>query len=262
MKVRLGTLRQLIRECACAGMSETDERMVGDGEGPGEPIDRNDFDMASHLTADIEGLTLGEPPGTDTVKESARLNREIRRYMLQEAEELPDADVDSEVGGDDLGGEGGTGDAGSGEASTGFYTAFDQERDHNSTWYASPGQAAGSAGDPYRSEDPKAQLGFTSGEDTPTTLAPPIWQLSAGSDTSKVLGANAKPDSGGVDSGNGSEDSEAPGGPEGEDGDDSEGAEDSDETEGEESSGGGDDDRDDGQDVRTDPKDTATQKRK
>jgi len=263
VKVRFGLLREYIQEALFReeawvpgrwmpgdgepvdpdelGMDETDDRMVGDGEGPGENPDRNDFDMADHLRGDEEKTSLGSPPD-ETMRETAQLRREMQQYFLQEQSkdseepEAPDAPVDGSAGA------AATGENGSGTnaaaAPTGFYTPFDMDRDHSSTWYKSPGQPAGGSGDPFRSEDPYTQLGFhppagpadpvashpaVDGEEGASArLAPPIWQLSAGSDTSKVLGANAKGDSGGVDSGGESETS-APGGEVG--GEDAEGDE-------------------------------------
>lgn len=249
MKVRLGTLRLFIQEVLVEqswvpgrwspdlgepvsdddleAMGEVDDRMVGDGIGGSED------DISDHLKADEKGQTLGDPPD-ETIREHLSLSRELRRYFLQEQEDQDSgtepADGSSAPPGSE--GEDAVG-GGTSAAPQGFYTPFDMERDHSATWYRSPGQAAGTGGDPYRSEDPHAQLGFhapgSDGESKP--LAPPIWQLSAGSDTSKVLGANAKADSGGVDSGDGSKESEAPGG-------DVDAGEEGDEAEGEESGSG------------------------
>lgn len=240
MKVRLGTLRLFISEVIAEqawvpgrwdprqgkslgpedleAMGETDDRMVGDGA---------EDDIADHLKGDEGGRSLGNPPD-ETMREHAYLARELRRYFLQEAEDdKQDSDAEpadgssAPPGAEDAGGDG----KGESAAPTGFYTPFDMNKDHSSTWYRSPGQPMGTAGDMFRSEDPHAQLGFhpPGGSKEGTPLAPPIWQLSAGSDTSKVLGANAKPDSGGVDSGDGSKESEAPGSDA--DGDEAEGEE-------------------------------------
>lgn len=93
----------------------------------------------------------------------------------------------------------------------GFYTSFDMSKDHTSAWYRSPGQPQGTAGDPYRDEDPAMQIGMKA-DAGGSPLAPQIWQLTAGSDTSNVLGANAKPSSDNVGSEDGSEEEvEAPG---------------------------------------------------
>lgn len=204
MRIRLGALRRFLRET----LGETDERMVGDGAGD---------DIAAHLRSNEEGLSLGDP-----VQEAGALNAEIGRYLLQEDD---DQDASAET----------TGGSSAPAAPTGFYTPFDMEKDHSSTWYRSPGRAAGTSGDPYRSEDPHTQLGFHApGSDgEAATLAPPIWQLTAGSDTSKVLGANAKPDAGGVGSDGESEEGEEGQGLEG-----GEPGEEGDEAEGEESSSG------------------------
>lgn len=249
MKVRLGALRAFLREVALLeqasvpgrwdprhgvpvddeeleAMDETDERMVGDGA---------EDDIAPHLRSKEDGLALGDPF-------QENVNAEIREYLMQEAlgPEMPDAeaaltgDKESDEASGDEAGSGGDAAGAETSAPAGFYTAFDMDRDHSATWYRSPGQPAGTGGDPFRSEDPHARLGFhpPGGQSEGEPLAPPIWQLSAGSDTSKVLGANAKPDSGGVDSGNGSKESEAPGGNSeegegdaGEDGDEGEGEE-------------------------------------
>lgn len=208
MRVRLGTLRELLREVLLAeqaivpargvptqvddheAMGETDERMLGD-EGNG--------DIAPHLRSDDDGLTLGDP-----VEES--VNAEIRKYLMQEVEDdqqQPPEGEEAAAGAGAAGGAEATSSGSETSAPTGFYVPFDMERDHSATWYRSPGRAAGTDGDPFRGEDPHSQLGFhppkpndttshpaSAGE--PVQLAPPIWQLSAGSDTSKVLGANAK----------------------------------------------------------------------
>lgn len=108
-------------------------------------------------------------------------------------------------------------------AAVGFYAPFDMGRDHTGDtgagpWYRSPGQPAGSAGDPGRGPDAYAQLGFhpsagaTGETGVQARLAPPIWQLAAGSDTSSVLGAGARAP---ADSA-GSTDGEAAGSSEGE----------------------------------------------
>lgn len=124
-------------------------------------------------------------------------------------------------------------------AHVGAYTPFDMERDHTGRstmpWYRSPGLPAGGDGDPGRAADPHAYLGMhpPAAQGDPTSappaatgqtgasarLAPPIWQLSAGSDTSKVLGANARPATPEVPSGDGTEEDEV-----GPDGDAEEGA--------------------------------------
>ena len=177
------------------GMGETDARMVGDDVGAGgiQPED-GDFDISDHLRGDDEKISLGDAPD-ETMMES--LDDDLRSYFLQEAE----------------GGSATQTDTVEPAPATGFYTPFDMTRDHtgtddlSSTWYRSPGRAAGADGDAGRPSDPHAYLGFhppkagadptasppaTGGETgTSARLAPPIWQLSAGSDTSKVLGANA-----------------------------------------------------------------------
>ena len=185
MKVRLGLLREFLREALLEqawvpgrwdprsgepvdaddlqAMGETDDRMEGDGAGPSSAPE--DDDVAQHLRSEEEGMSLG-----DQVEEG--LNAAIRQYLTQEATE-------------------------GGGGPTGFYAPFDMERDHSATWYRSPGQPMGAGGDPFRSEDSNAQLGFHApGNEETASLAPPIWQLTAGSDTSKVLGAGAKPDTG------------------------------------------------------------------
>jgi hypothetical protein len=209
------------------GMGETDARMVGDDVGAGgiQPED-GDFDISDHLRGDEEKVSLGDAPD-ETMMES--IDDELRAYFLQEAESAggpPETDTVTPA------------------PATGFYTPFDMARDHtgtddlSSTWYRSPGRAAGGDGDPSRPSDPHAYLGFhppkagndptasppAAGGETGTSarLAPPIWQLSAGSDTSKVLGANAKAAPAGGESGDESEEAQA-----GEDGDlDGDGTED------------------------------------
>ena len=258
MKVRLGELRRFLRKTIQEqawvpgrwypsegepvdpadaerlgdplGMAEIDEldqadaRMLGDGKGPSED---EDYDIADHLRGDEEKTSLGDPPD-ETIREATDLNREIRQYILQEGP--PGAGMVDPIG------------------AKGFYSDFDMEKDHgtgedlSATWYKSPGRPQGTEGDPFRGEDPHAQLGFhpPKGSQDPTAsppavdgeegatarLAPPIWQLSAGGDTSKVLGANAKPDTGGEESGDESE--------EGEEGSEAEPGAEGDEAEGEE----------------------------
>lgn len=275
MKVRLGTLRQflhealLLEECGCSTnrwlpsdeLEETDDRMVGDNAGPGEPDE--DHDIAAHLRTDADEPWLGDA-----------LQKEIRQYFLQEDAQQGDSQDSSKPGEVDPATSPDSNPTSS--DTNGFYTSFDMARDHtgdtSSTWYRSPGQEPGSAGDPFRSEDPYAQLGFhppKTGNATPpgadggegTQLAPPIWQLSAGGDTSKVLGANAKPASGGGESSDGSKESEAPGGTDGDDGNESENSEESGETEGEESRGSDSRDSEDGQDVQSDSRQAKTRQR-
>ena len=205
MKIRLGDLRRLLRE--------TDAHMMGDnkGNGLGDPENSDDaLDIAKHLrTTDVDD-TMGTPPkeemGSLALAENLEMpfwmRRELKAFFLQEE---PAAASGSDP-----------------RDAKGFYAPFDMTKDHTGTddptdaWYRSPGRAAGGDGDPFRGSDPYAQLGFhpPAAQNDPTTTppsvsgeegiaarrTPPIWQLSAGSDTSKVLGANAKPDSGGVDS--------------------------------------------------------------
>jgi hypothetical protein len=213
MKVRLRILREYIREQAWMpgrwlpsdgepvsgpeserldpGVSESDARIEGDDRGPGG---NPDDDVAEHLVDDEEGRGLGDP-----VAESLGLELEFLDFFLQE---------------------GPAGASGSDPRDAkGAYAPFDMVRDHtgtddiSATWYRSPGREAGTSGDPYRGEDPNAQIGMHPKDTDPTTTppaaagtggiaarrAPAIWQLSAGSDTSKVLGADAKPSSGGDD---------------------------------------------------------------
>ena len=196
------------------GMDETDARMQGDGLGPTEEDPNDDgIEIADHLRGDEEKTSLGDPPD-ETMEES--LSTDIRDFLLQEEPAAAGA-VDP-------------------REPKGFYTPFDMTRDHtgtddlSATWYRSPGRQAGGDGDPFRSSDPHAQLGFhpPKAQNDPTAsppaadgeigtaarLAPPIWQLSAGGDTSKVLGANAKADTGGGESedGQGEEDAGGEGG--------------------------------------------------
>lgn len=220
MKVRLGTLRLFIREVVLVDeMNQVDDRMIGDGA---------DDDISDHLKDGEDGQSLGNSPD-ETMREHDDLSRELQLYFLQEDVEQQNSDAEPADGTSEPPGNGGEAESGGSApaGAAGFYTPFDKERDHSATWYRSPGQAAGTAGDPFRSEDPHAQLGFhppgSDGESKP--LAPPIWQLSAGSDTSKVLGANAKAGAGGGQSGDGSKESEAPGGTGAEEGDEAEGEE-------------------------------------
>jgi hypothetical protein len=203
-------------------VDETDDRMMDDDEGPGmpDPDEPDDLDIADHLRGDEEKTSLGDPPD-ETMETEVWLKAAIDSYMLQENP------------------------AGAGMVDPtvvrGAYSDFDMNSDHmgtddlSATWYRSPGREPGGDGDPFRGPDPHAQLGFhpPKAQSDPTAsppgadgeegvasrLAPPIWQLSAGSDTSKVLGANAKADTGGVESGDepeeGAEGEEGQGGEEG-----------------------------------------------
>jgi hypothetical protein len=225
MRIRLGDLRRLLREEAMVpgrwyggeepegydrervgdplGMDETDERFEDDGlgngvEDPNEP-EFND-DMAKHLRGDEEKLCLGSPDPEDRTDEN--VNYEIARFMLQEE---PAAASGSDPRG-----------------AKGFYKPFDMVNDHtgtdnpNDTWYRSPGREPGGDGDPFRGPDPYSQLGFhpPAAQKDPVTSppavdgeegiaarrTPEIWQLNGGSDTSKMLGANAHASSDGVGS--------------------------------------------------------------
>ncbi len=200
MKVRLGALRKFLHEALdnvdrlgeSDDLDETDLRMMGDDKGPGDG-ELDGEKMADHLRGNEEKRALGDPP-SETMGE-ALLRRELKKFFMQE---------------------GPAGASGSDPREPrGSYSTFDMARDHgdaeglSSPWYKSPGRPAGEDGDPYRSADPYSQLGFhppkagadptasppgAGGEQgTQARLAPPIWQLSAGSDTSSVLGANAHP---------------------------------------------------------------------
>lgn len=145
-------------------------------------------------------LVLAEAMG---LSDEETLVIDMRHFFLQEADDAVPAHV-------------------------GAYAPFDMERDHtgraSTPWYRSPGLPAGGDGDPGRTADAHAYLGMhapAAGEDptasppaaggqtgTAARLAPPIWQLSAGSDTSKVLGANARPAPAGVPSEDGTEEDE------------------------------------------------------
>jgi len=176
------------------------------------------MEIADHLRGTDEKQALGDPPD-ETVGE-ALLRRELKRFFLQE---------------------GPAGASGSDPREPkGAYSAFDMDRDHgdvdrlSSPWYKSPGRPAGEDGDPFRGPDPYSQLGFhppKAGADPVASppgadgeqgvqarLAPPIWQLTAGGDTSSVLGANAHPTSNEVGSDGEPEEGEEGDGPEGEDG--------------------------------------------
>ena len=221
MKIRLGTLRRILREeimprggrsattdsdaqvpghlpnelPGSASLEETDEQVVGDGLGNGEKdpneFDKGEGDIAQHLRGDEDKTSLGDPPD-DVMEEIDRLHTEIRRYMLQE---YPSG-------------------AGMVDPTTeplGAYSKFDMTKDHtgtdnpSSTWYRSPGREQGTEGDPFRVGDPMSRLGFHPPNKKDTTShpavngeegiasrrAPEIWQLSGGGDTSKMLGANA-----------------------------------------------------------------------
>lgn len=174
MKIRFGLLKRYLNE-VLSGMEETDARTVGDDAGPSD--ENNDMKMSDHLMGDENKTGLGDH-ADGTVDEST-FQDDLHAFFLQEAEE-------------------GGGEAAPVASSPGFYTPFDMVKDHtgtedpNSTWYRSPGREPGADGDPGRSADPYVQLGMHSAKDG-EHLAPQIWQLTAGSDTSAVLGANAKP---------------------------------------------------------------------
>lgn len=200
------------------GLDETDDRTVGDGDGEGgidDPDTNPEGKMAPHLRTD-DDTSLGSPPEERPNKgfyESTWLNREIKRFMLQENPA-------------------GAGMVDPVKPPHGFYSDFDAVKDHGDVakmqgaWYRSPGREPGGEGDPFRGEDANAQLGFhpPAGENTPDAAppetmgmagvaarrAPPEWTLNAGSDTSKVLGAGAKPSDGAgsmdSDSGEGGDD--------------------------------------------------------
>jgi hypothetical protein len=195
-----------------AGMDEADERMENDGLGNGvtDPNDPDyDFDISDHLRGDNEKVTLGNPPD-ETMGEW--LSHEIRGYLLQEEPAIAAITADP-------------------TDTRGAYTPYDAVKDHtgtddlSSTWYKSPGREPGTDGDPFRGPDPHAQLGFhppaaqndpvasppaADGEEgVAARRAPPIWQLNGGSDTSKMLGADAHDPASGVGSGDGSEAEEA-----------------------------------------------------
>lgn len=209
-------------------LEETDDRMIGDGKGNGIPDptdDEDDLKMSPHLKGDDEKTSLGDPPEEKPEAlfgETVSLNREIKRYLMQE---YP---------------------AGAGmvdpiEPPKGFYSDYDAERDHGSPeqiqgmWYATPGRPMGTEGDPFRPEDPASTLKMHNAESDPTTThpavsgeegfaalrVPPIGALTGGGDTSKMLGANAKP--GAVDVGSEDDESEEGEAGEGEDADGDEG---------------------------------------
>jgi hypothetical protein len=191
--------------------NETDDRTVGDAAGEGgidEPDTNPEGRMAPHLRTD-DTTSLGSPPEerpNASFYESTWLNREIKRFMLQENPS-------------------GAGMVDPTKPPMGAYSDFDMAKDHGDVakmqgaWYRSPGQEPGGAGDPFRGHDANAQLGFhpPAGDKNPDAAppetmgmagiaarrAPPEWTLNAGSDTSKVLGAGAKPtdgEGGGTDS--------------------------------------------------------------
>lgn len=203
MKIRLGTLRRLIREEAWVpgrpmvgdgdsmspddvsrlgepdgmpAVDETDDRMEGDGKGNGfvDPDEPND-DMAGHLRTGEEKVALGDP--TD-------VNEDIARFFLQEQDDQGTQSPPGEPAGATGPDRAGSATSSSADAAKalqrGFYTDFDMTRDHtgtddlSSTWYRSPGRPAGGDGDPFRSADPYAQLGFhpPAGPDDPGTAPP------------------------------------------------------------------------------------------
>ena len=194
-------------------LGETDgftmEDDLGNGEKDRNDPDSDDFKIAQHLRGDDEKLSLGDPPDNDVMKdqkEARELNAEIRAYLLQEypvGAGMVDPTKDPK----------------------GFYTDFNMEKDHHTgadiqgVWYKSPGQAPGTAGDPFRVEDPHSRLGFhppphkdttshpaVSGEKGADALrAPGIWQLTGGSDTSQMLGPSVKGSSAEVPSEDGTE---------------------------------------------------------
>lgn len=223
-----------------SGMDETDDRMEGDGKGNGLPDPKTgdeENEISDHLRTGEEKTSLGDPPEEEPHHsiwdEGANwLNQEIKRFMLQE---YP---------------------AGAGAVDPrdpkGFYSDFDMAKDHgdgdsiHGFWSGSPARAAGTDGDPFRSDDPYAQMGFhspqgpTDGTTPPAVSgeegvaarkAPEEWTLNAGSDTSKVLGPGAKPPSSVVGS-----DEEG-----GEEGDESQEGEEGSEGEGDESGDSGTD---------------------
>jgi len=200
-------------------LGETDGFNIGDNLGNGEK-DRNDpdsddFRISAHLRGDDEKLSLGDPPDNEVMKdvqEATMLNREIKRYMLQEYPA-------------------GAGMVDPTKDPKGFYTNYDPVKDHtgtddlSATWYKSPGQQKGTAGDPFRTEDPASRLGFhppdrrdstshpaVNGEEgNASRRAPEIWQLSGGGDTSTMLGPSAKAPASDVGSGDGEEGEEGEG---------------------------------------------------
>jgi len=224
-------------------LDETDDRMIGDGKGNGipDPDDSDDdLKMSPHLKGDEEKTSLGSPPEEKPEKgfygESVMplwLRYEIREFFKQEKHLLLEYPP-------------GAGMVDPTTEPKGFYTDFDMSRDHHDGedidgfWYASPARPMGTNGDFRREEDPQAQLKMHPRDNDPTTVhpsvmgmdgvasrrAPEIPELSGGSDTSKMLGANAKPGGGDVDSEGEPE--------EGEEGEDGEAAADAAQGEGEE----------------------------
>jgi hypothetical protein len=192
------------------GIDETDARMVDDdrGNGVGDPNDPDDIDIADHLRGDEEKTSLGDPPDETIEEELAFVSA-----LLKEDPAVASGSDPTDV--------------------HGLYTPFDMTRDHmgtddlSATWYRSPGREPGGDGDPFRGPDPNVQLGFhtTRAQDDPAASppavdgdkgiaarqTPPIWQLSGGSDTSAMLGANAKDPSASVDSESESEEEKEPG---------------------------------------------------
>jgi len=157
MKIKLGALRKIVFETLAL---ETDERMMGDGATNG--FDDLGFPDSIALHLDSKRAGLGDDNADDDI-----VAHEIKEFFLQEQ----DASSDDEQA---------TPTPGKAPEIKGFYTPFDMAKDHmgtdnfHGTWYKSPGQPAGAAGDPFRSEDPYAQLGFhpPAGAADPTTTPP------------------------------------------------------------------------------------------
>jgi hypothetical protein len=132
-RIRLGTLRKIIREEAWVP-----GRWL---PGTGEPVPPED--------AERLGDPLGGAAADDEDEENDdALKREIREFLAQEGP--PGASLVDP------------------REPQGAYPPFDPVKDRMgtddpfSTWYRSPGRQPGTEGDPYRSDDPSAQLGLRS----------------------------------------------------------------------------------------------------
>lgn len=208
-------------------LDETDDRMIGDGMGPGikDPeFTDGEGEISQHLRNN-DVTCLGSPPeekpkagfyGERLERESDWLSKEIQRFMKQKRFRIQESPV-------------GAGMVDPLKPPHGFYSDFDAAKDHGDgsyiqgTWYRSPGRPAGGDGDPFRGDDPYKQLGFHSPKGPTDGTTPPaasgekgvaarktpeIWSLNAGSNTGEVLGANKPKGTEGSEDVNGGSDNE------------------------------------------------------